>query len=299
MSNHANHQADPLGAEEAALRAAQEAPGGPEGREDPRPVTSSSLTVEAPSGLTVRVRRLKLRELNILANRKLAKKGTSITELLRSVWEETLDPGIYQPPFVEWPENSSGQVVPRWDQVLIGDRTHILLAIRELSRGPEYSFEVTCQGPACRRTIPWTVDLRKLERHGLSDEARTKLTGDGENLFYRDLPYSGHKVAFRLMTGADEAQVAKVASQDGGEAMVSASILLRLPYVSGATSPRERRDFVEDMDLEDAAWLQDQWEAADVMVQQEMEVECPHCWRTQRVAIPFDADFFWHRSSRG
>lgn len=301
MSGHTPQHPDPLGAQEAVRGAAQEAPGGPEGQEGHRDITPASTAVETPSGLKGTIRRLRLRELNILANRKLAKSGTSITELLRSVWTETTDPGIYRPPFLSkpWPEDSHGSLVPRWDQVLIGDRTAVLLAVRELSRGPEFSFEVTCQAPACRRPIPWTVDLRNLERHGLSEEARAKLTGDGENLFYRTLPYSGDKVAFRLLTGADEAAVARVATDEGGEAMVSASMLLRLPYLGGGlTSPSERRRFVEEMDLEDASWLQGQWEEADIKVQQEIEVECPHCWRVQPVAIPFDADFFWRRSSR-
>lgn len=259
--------------------------------------TPSIATVTAPSGLSGTIRRLKIKELNLLADRKLARRGTSITELLRSVWVETVDPGPYRSPWVSWPEDSRGRLIPRWEDVLLGDRTAILLAIRELSRGPELSFEVTCGSHQCRRPISWTVDTRELERQPLSKEA-VGLLQEGENLFHRQLPVGGQRVAFRLLTGADEAQVARIGQDEGSGAMVTATLLLRLPYLEGTNSPRERRDFVEDLDAGDAEWLQGEWEAAEAAVQSEIEVECPHCWRLQTVAIPFDADFFWRRSVR-
>lgn len=259
--------------------------------------TPSVATVTAPSGLSGTVRRLKIKELNLLADRKLARRGTSITELIRSVWVETLDPGPYRSPLVSWPEDSRGQLLPRWEDVLLGDRTAILLAIRELSRGPDLSFEVTCTSHDCRRPIPWTLDTRQLERQPLSQEAVVRFQ-EGENLFFRHLPVSGKQVGFKLLTGADEAQVARIGQSDGTGAMVTATLLLRLPYLEGTNTPRERRDFIEEMDAGDAEWLQGQWEAAEAAVQSEIEVECPNCWRLQTVSIPFDADFFWRRSSR-
>lgn len=267
----------------------------------PAPVEPSKIpsvaTVTAPSGLSGTIRRLKIRELNLLADRQLARRGTSITELLRSVWVETSAPGPYRPPWVNWPEDSQGRLLPRWEDVLLGDRTAILLAIRELSRGPELSFEVTCTSHQCRRPIPWTVDTRELQRQPLSQEA-LGLLQEGENLFHRQLPVGGQRVAFKLLTGADESQVARIGQGSGSGAMVTATLLLRLPYLEGTTTPKERRDFVEDLDAGDAEWLQGEWEAAEPAVQSEIEVECPHCFRLQTVTIPFDADFFWRKSSR-
>ena len=52
-----------------------------------------SHVITCPSGLTGRVRGMKVREERILADRKLAKSGGQVDELLGACWEETLDPG--------------------------------------------------------------------------------------------------------------------------------------------------------------------------------------------------------------
>lgn len=50
-----------------------------------------SHVITCPSGLTDRVRGMKVREERILADRKLAKSGGQVDELLGACWEETLD----------------------------------------------------------------------------------------------------------------------------------------------------------------------------------------------------------------
>ncbi len=57
-----------------------------------------SHVITCSSGLTGRVRGMKVREERILADRKLAKSGGQVDELLGACWEETLDPG----PYVRW-----------------------------------------------------------------------------------------------------------------------------------------------------------------------------------------------------
>ena len=49
--------------------------------------------ITCPSGLSGRVRGMKVCEERVLADCKLAKSGGQIDELLGSCWEETLDPG--------------------------------------------------------------------------------------------------------------------------------------------------------------------------------------------------------------
>jgi hypothetical protein len=51
--------------------------------------------ITCPSGLQGRVRGMKVREERVLADRKLAKNGGQIDELLAACWEETLDAGPY------------------------------------------------------------------------------------------------------------------------------------------------------------------------------------------------------------
>ena len=53
--------------------------------------------ITCPSGLQGRVRGMKVREERVLADRKLAKNGGQVDELLAACWEETIDPGPYAP----------------------------------------------------------------------------------------------------------------------------------------------------------------------------------------------------------
>ena len=109
--------------------------------------------ITCPSGLQSRVRGMKVREERVLADRKLAKSGGQIDELLGSCWEETLDPGPYA-------FDEGGKV--DWGKVLQGDRFFALLMVRAMTYGPEYAFGVSCRNDACRARIDWEVELTKL-----------------------------------------------------------------------------------------------------------------------------------------
>ena len=99
-----------------------------------------SEIITCPSGLSRRIRGMKVREERVLADRRLAKSGGQVDELLAACWEETLDAGPYD--FGEKPID--------WGVVLQGDRFFALLQIRALTYGPTYAFAVNCQSEACR-----------------------------------------------------------------------------------------------------------------------------------------------------
>ena len=103
-----------------------------------------SNVISCPSGLTGRLRGMKVREERVLADRKLAKSGGQLDELLASCWEETLDPGPY---------HFDG--LADWSRVLQGDRFYALLQLRCLTYGPNYAFSVACGEDACRKRIDW------------------------------------------------------------------------------------------------------------------------------------------------
>ena len=96
--------------------------------------------ITCPTGLTGRIRGMKVREERILSDRKLAKSGGQVDELLAACWEETVDAGPYD----------FGEKDIDWGQVLQGDRFYALLRVRALTYGAEYAFAVSCQSEACR-----------------------------------------------------------------------------------------------------------------------------------------------------
>jgi len=127
-----------------------------------------SEIITCPSGLTGRIRAMQVREERILADRKLAKTGDQVDELLTACWEVTLEAGPYD--FVD--------TVIDWGMILQGDRFYALLKIRSLTYGAKYAFSVPCQNDACRARIEWELDLGELPCRSLSDESRAAFAVD-------------------------------------------------------------------------------------------------------------------------
>lgn len=121
---------------------------------DPTPEEVHAMfeIITCPSGLKGSIRAMLVREERILADRKLAKAGGQVDELLSACWVETLEAGPYD----------FGDKVIDWGKVLQGDRFFALLKIRALTYGAKYAFSVPCQNDACRARIEWELDLNEL-----------------------------------------------------------------------------------------------------------------------------------------
>lgn len=246
-----------------------------------------SETIECPSGLAGEIRGLKVKEFNILADRRLAKGGGQIDAILNSCWTQTVDPGPYD--FGDEPVD--------WEKVLQGDRFYALLKIRALSLGRTYPFGVTCQNESCRHRFEWEVDLDDLPVRSLTDESRERFQ-DG-NCFETRLPGSGKRVWYRLSIGADERRFAKV-RQTNRDRLWSAMLALRIVEIEGVKDS-ERRRFLEDLEVADAEFLRSEFDRVDCGVDTTIEIECPECLTLQDIDLPFDQRFFLgtQRKERG
>ena len=234
--------------------------------------------ITCPSGLSGTLRGMKVREEKILVDRKLAKSGGQLDELLGACWEDTVDPGPY---VFEGPR-------PDWGAVLQGDRFYALLRLRGLTYGPAYEFAVTCREPRCRARIGWELDLRELPARILSEESRTLFVAG--NRFPALLPDAGKKVFFKLMTGADERRLPALRKK-AGDRMLAATLAYRLLEIEGV-APKDKARFLDDLTLADARYLGEAFQDVDCGVETSIDVECQDCFAVQTVDLPFDSDFF-------
>lgn len=237
-----------------------------------------SNTITCPSGLVGRIRGMKAREERVLADRKLARSGAQLEQILAACWEETLDPGPYD--FGEQPID--------WGKVLQGDRFFAMLQIRILSYGPEYAFSVPCENRGCRARIEWELDLRDLPVRTLSGESRAAFLNG--NRFEAVLPDAGRKVVFRLLTGADERRMTAL-RRAAGERPITTLLGFRLESIDGV-EPRDKQRFIEDLGMADVTFLLGEFDRVDCGVDTEIEVECPECFGTTRIELPFEKGFF-------
>jgi hypothetical protein len=215
-----------------------------------------------------------------------------LTRLYRSVWMRTLDVGIYtaeQAVVVD-------QEITQWERISLADRQALLLDLRAISYGDEFHFRTRCR--TCKSPIDWMVNLSELERLGLSKEMQEVVERDGVDGFLQmTMPGSGTVIGMKILTGADQTNVESMRAKGQG-AMTEAAILSRLPYISGAKSPSERRSFVRNMSLPDLEWFKEQWIEHDASIQETIEIECQQCFEEQEVMIPIDDRFFSRASTK-
>lgn len=241
-------------------------------------------TITCPSGLTGQIRGMKVREERILTDRKLARSGNQVEELLKNCWEETADAGPYD----------FGEKNIDWTKVLQGDRFFALLQIRALTYGPDYAFSVPCHNQACRARVDWELNLSELPVRKLSDESREVFING--NRFETTLPDMGNRVWFKLLTGEDERKLPML-KKNAGDRLLSAMLAYRIVEIEGVEN-RDKRQFLEDLSLRDADVLVDEFDRVDCGVDTTIEVECPECFAVQEVELPFEKTFFMPGKAR-
>lgn len=232
--------------------------------------------LRCPSGLLGKIRGMKVREERVLSDRKLAKAGSQLEELLGGCWVSTVEPGPY---------DFAAKLID-WGSVLQGDRFFALLNIRALTYGPDYGFAVSCRN--CRTRIEWEVDLTRLPVRQLTPESRAAFMAN--NRFETTLPDAGKRVWFKLLTGDDERKLPAL-QRAAPDRLLSSVLAYRLLEVEGV-DPKDKRAFLEDLTLRDADFLVDEFDRVDCGVDTTIEVECPECREVQDVELPFDSAFF-------
>lgn len=226
--------------------------------------------------LTVDIRSMTAREEDILTSRALLKKGTVITELLKScLMDKSIDVR----------------------SLLSGDRNAIMVALRITGYGAEYVAEVAC--PSCSETSKQEFDLSALpiKRLGISPVA------DGLNEFEFKLPVSGARVTFRFLTGSDEEEItlAQERKKKLGN-QVDNLVTTKLTYC--LLSVNEKRDrsyisnFVRNMPARDSLMLRRYIDDNEPGIDMKGWINCNSCGHSEEVAMPMGASFFWPDAGR-
>jgi len=234
--------------------------------------------ITCPSGLAGRVRGLKVREERILTDKKLARDGAQLDELLTACWEETFDAG----PYALVADNVA------WSSVLLGDRFFALLMIRAETYGSEYEFSTTCQSAMCRARIDWALDLTQLPVKPFDEANRTTFVSG--NRFESTLPDAAKRLRFKLLVGDDERKLTHL-QRTAPERALSAVLAHRVVDVDGVET-RDKRAFLDDLTMRDANFLLGEFARVDCGVETNIDIECPTCGHVQEIELPFDKGFF-------
>ena len=232
------------------------------------PETSSLHNVKS-----IEISAMTTKQEDILTSRALIKKGTVITELIRScLLDKSIDP----------------------TDMLVGDRNAIMIAIRANGYGVDYEGKVTCGNADCGVENEQIFDLSGLPIKRLKIDP-VQL---GVNEFAFTLPHSQKNITFRFLTGKDEEEVIATAEQRkknklSVDANVTTKLLHSIISVDGDRSRDKIAALVRNMLSKDSRALRAYITQHEPGIEMSQEVTCGVCGHVEEVSVPLGVNFFW------
>jgi len=219
----------------------------------------------------VEIRSMTAREEDILTSQALLKKGTVITELIKScLIDKIMDPRT----------------------LLTGDRNALMVAIRITGYGQMYDAEVSCSECSVSQAHEFDLANLPIKRLEISPVA------PGENLFEHTLPVSKRQVRFRFLTGIDEEEIMATDARKkklnlGGDTLVTTNLMHSIVSVGGVDDRQKISQFVRMMPAMDSLSLRNFVRKQEPGIQMRQDVTCDSCGHVEEVSMPIGVNFLW------
>lgn len=219
----------------------------------------------------VEIKCMTAKEEDLLTSRALIKNGTVLSQLLRScMLNKSIDP----------------------DDMLLGDRNALLIAIRVTGYGPGYNVKMPC--PKCGEQCEHEFRLDKLSIKPLA----VKPTAENENLFDFVLPLSGQRVQVRLLSARDENEISR--TQEARKKLkqqvdnnVTGRLFSAIVSINGETDRAKLASMINNMRAGDSRALRKFVDEIEPGVNLKQPFVCPQCSEESEVSIPIGMNFFW------
>lgn len=244
------------------------------------PLPSSGKVYPADSALAgldlVEIKSMTAKEEDILTSRALLKKGTVITELIRScLTDKRINPV----------------------DLLVGDRNALMVAIRITGYGPEYKAEINC--PDCGAKNNHAFDLSELPIRRLEIDP----VQDNTNAFQFTLPVSKKNVMFRFLTGRDEEEIAITAEKQKKlslttDSAVTTGLMYTIISIDGVTDRAKISNFIRQMPARDSLELRNFIRDNEPGIVMKQDATCDSCGHTEEVDMPIGVSFLWPSAGR-
>lgn len=239
------------------------------------PLPSNGVIYDSSTGLygkeTLDIRSMTAREEDILTSRTLIKKGTVITELIKScLIDKTINV----------------------DEMISGDRNALMTALRITGYGADYTVQVDCPecGAGNKQTFMLTdLPIKRLEISPIAE---------GSNIFEFELPVTKKKVQFRFLTGKDETEMNTIAERQKKQGLKSDNLVTsRLNFsvvaVDGVTDKSKVGMFIKNMPARDSLALRKHIDSNEPGIEMKSWMQCDSCDEHSEVNLPIGASFFW------
>ena len=239
------------------------------------PLPSKGLVYPANSALhmkeTVEIRAMTAREEDILTSRALIKKGTVITELIKSCLIDK-DIDVHE--------------------MISGDRNAVMTALRITGYGSDYNAEVDC--PACGERSKQEFNLSELPIKRLDLQP----VAPGANIFEFTLPVTKKSISFRFLDGKDEQDMTITAERRKKQGIKNDNLVTQrlersIVAIEGIQDRNKISMFIRNMPARDSLTLRRFLDDNEPGIEMKSWLDCPHCDTSSEVRLPMGASFFW------
>lgn len=243
------------------------------------PLPSRGLIYPVDSPLhgkeTLEIRPMTAKEEDILTSRALIKKGTVLTELMKScLVDKNIDP----------------------DMLISGDRNALMIALRITGYGADYKVDTDC--PACGTTSNNEFDLSDLPIKRLDLDP----VAEGANLFELQLPVTKKTLQVKFLTGHDEQDIVVMSERkkkqglQKNDTVVTDRLTRSIISVEGIRDKNKIAIFVRNMPARDSLALRKFLDNYEPGIEMKAWMTCPNCHESSEVRLPLGASFFWPES---
>jgi hypothetical protein len=220
----------------------------------------------------VPIKAMTAHEEDILTSQAFIKEGTVINQLIKScVTDKSFDV----------------------DDMTIGDRNALMIAIRITGYGPDYNVNTSCEN--CSHVNNVTVNLSDLGIKRLS----IKPVKDGKNEFEFALPVTKKKVTFKFLTLKDESDrtISNRNEQAAFGVKLEKNVTSYLKYtllsVGGVTDKSKLHHFVTYMPAFDSKALRKFINDNEPGMDMGAHYDCEKCTHRNGFNLPITSEFFW------
>lgn len=179
------------------------------------------------------------------------------------------------------------------NELTLGDRNALMIAIRITGYGPEYPVVATC--PKCGHANNVNVDLSALAINRLELEP----IEPGQNEFEFTLPTMKKSVTFKFLTLKDEADrsATNKAYQSNFDTKLERNITSFLSYalvsVDGKRDKNKIKHFIMNMPAYDSRTLRAFINKHEPGMDMTARYQCSNCDARNATNLPMTSEFFW------
>jgi RNase P subunit RPR2 len=223
------------------------------------------------------LRGMTAREEDILTSRAYIRSGTALDKVLKScITDRNID----------------------LDDLLIGDKNTLLVALRIESYGTDYRINITC--PDCNEKQEYTFSLSEAELKILSAESLEEY----KNLFEMQLPKSKAVVKFKLLTSRDDREITELREalkKKAGiveENLITSRMFKQIISVNGNEDRNYISKFVQTLPILDSKAFREYVRSIEPDVSLKCSFTCSSCGFKDKIDVPITLEFFWPTGNR-